>query len=192
MVVGAAEEAEAVGQDFQRALAEHQAVELHPLLEDAEDQVLLLEAGDFGEVLLAGLLRSAAACVIRCSSAMWVSPCLLSSFERLRPLFRDRRGRSARPTPRPATAARLRIRSAAGSPNARDPFRWRSTGRSVRRRRPIRCPMARGRNLAGRRLACALSSAIAKVFERSHQTYSFRSVRMALVRERRRRWEETK
>ena len=46
MVVGAAEEAEAVGQDFERPLAVHQAVELHPLLEDAEDQVLLLEAGD--------------------------------------------------------------------------------------------------------------------------------------------------
>ena len=49
VVVGAAEEAEAVGQDLERALAEHQAVLLDPLLEDLEDQVLLLEA----DVLLA-------------------------------------------------------------------------------------------------------------------------------------------
>ena len=54
MVVGAAEEAEAVGQDFERPLAEHHALELHPLLEDAEDQLLLLEAGDFGELLQLG------------------------------------------------------------------------------------------------------------------------------------------
>ena len=45
VVVRAAEEAEAVGQDFQRPLAEHQAVLLDPLLEDLEDQVLLLQAG---------------------------------------------------------------------------------------------------------------------------------------------------
>ena len=56
VVVGAAEEAEAVGQDFQRAFAEHQAVELHPLFEDPEDQILLLDAGDLRTVLLAGLL----------------------------------------------------------------------------------------------------------------------------------------
>ena len=55
MIVGAAEEAEAVGQDFERPLAEHQAVDLHPLFQDAKDQVLPLEAGDFGQVLLAGL-----------------------------------------------------------------------------------------------------------------------------------------
>ena len=56
VVVGAAEEAEAVGQDLQRPLAVHQPVELHPLLEDPEDQVLLLDAGVVGEVFLAGLL----------------------------------------------------------------------------------------------------------------------------------------
>ena len=44
VVVGAAQEAEAVGQDFERAFAEHQAVLLDPLLEDLEDQVLLLQA----------------------------------------------------------------------------------------------------------------------------------------------------
>ena len=44
VVIGAAQEAEAVGQDFQRPFAEHQAVELHPLLENFEDQVLLLDA----------------------------------------------------------------------------------------------------------------------------------------------------
>ena len=43
VVVGAAEEAEAVGEDFERPLAEHQAVLLDPLLEDLEDQVLLLQ-----------------------------------------------------------------------------------------------------------------------------------------------------
>ena len=51
VVVGAAEEAEAVGQDFERALAVHQAFELHPLFEDAEDQLLLFEAADFGDLL---------------------------------------------------------------------------------------------------------------------------------------------
>ena len=56
MIVGAAEEAEAVGQDLQGPLAEHQPVELHPLLENPEDQVLLLDAGVLGEVFLAGLL----------------------------------------------------------------------------------------------------------------------------------------
>ena len=56
VVVGAAEEAEPVGQDLQRPLAVHQPVELHPLLENPEDQVLLLDAGVIGEVFLAGLL----------------------------------------------------------------------------------------------------------------------------------------
>ena len=40
VVIGAAQEAEAVGQDFERAFAEHQAVLLDALLEDLEDQVL--------------------------------------------------------------------------------------------------------------------------------------------------------
>ena len=52
VVVGAAEEAEAVGEDLQRALAEHQAVLLDPLLEDLEDQVLLLQAGVLDDALL--------------------------------------------------------------------------------------------------------------------------------------------
>ena len=43
VVVGAAEEAEAVGQDLEGPLAVHQAVLLDPLLEDLEDQVLLLQ-----------------------------------------------------------------------------------------------------------------------------------------------------
>ena len=64
MVVGAAEEAEAVGQDFERALAEHQAVELHPLLEDLEDQVLL---GDLMKSSRPSLRRPCAA--RRCPSA---------------------------------------------------------------------------------------------------------------------------
>ena len=43
VVVGTAQEAEAVGQDLEGTLAVHQAVLLDPLLEDLEDQVLLLE-----------------------------------------------------------------------------------------------------------------------------------------------------
>ena len=54
MIVGAAQESESVGQDFERALAEHQAVHLRPLFEDAEDEVLLLEPGVFADLLLAG------------------------------------------------------------------------------------------------------------------------------------------
>ena len=53
MVVGAAEEAEAVGEDFERPLAEHQAVELHPLFEDPEDEVVLLGPGDVADLFLA-------------------------------------------------------------------------------------------------------------------------------------------
>ena len=54
VVVGAAQEAEAVGQDFQRPLAVHQAVLLDPLLEDLEDQVLLLQARVLGDPLVLG------------------------------------------------------------------------------------------------------------------------------------------
>ena len=57
VVVGAAQEAEAVGQDFERALAEHQAVLLDALLEDLEDQVLLLQPGVVGEPLVLGDLE---------------------------------------------------------------------------------------------------------------------------------------
>ena len=56
VIIGAAKKAEAVGQDFQRAFAEHQAVELHALLEDLEDQILLLDPHEVGQVFLAGLL----------------------------------------------------------------------------------------------------------------------------------------
>ena len=51
VVVGAAEEAEPVGQDLERPLAVHQAVLLDPLLEDLEDQVLLLQAHVLGDAL---------------------------------------------------------------------------------------------------------------------------------------------
>ena len=51
VVVGAAQEAEAVGQDLERSLAVHQAVLLDPLLEDLEDQVLLLEPHVIGDAL---------------------------------------------------------------------------------------------------------------------------------------------
>jgi hypothetical protein len=52
--VGAAQEAEAIGQDFQRALAEHQAVEFHALAEDAKHQILLLRARHVADLLPAG------------------------------------------------------------------------------------------------------------------------------------------
>ncbi len=54
VVIGAAQEAEAVGERFERAFAEHQAVLLDALLEDFEDQVLLLEARIIAELLLLG------------------------------------------------------------------------------------------------------------------------------------------
>ena len=44
VVIGTAQEAEAVGQNFQRPFAEHQAVHLHALFEQLEDQVLPLDA----------------------------------------------------------------------------------------------------------------------------------------------------
>ena len=56
MIVGAAEKPESVGQDLQRSFAEHQPIELHPFLEDFEDQVLLLDARQLGEVFTARLL----------------------------------------------------------------------------------------------------------------------------------------
>src|SRR5205823_110154 len=57
VVVGAAQEAEAVGQHFQRPLAEHQAVLLDPLLEDFEDQVLLFQTRVLGQPLVLGDLE---------------------------------------------------------------------------------------------------------------------------------------
>ncbi len=54
VVIGAAQEAEAVGEDFKRSLAVHQAVLFDALLKDLEDQVLLLQAGDFGESFIFG------------------------------------------------------------------------------------------------------------------------------------------
>ncbi len=56
MIVGAAQKAEAVRQHLQRPLSIHQSVELDPLLQDAEDQVLPLDAGVIAQVFLAGLL----------------------------------------------------------------------------------------------------------------------------------------
>ena len=54
VVIGTAEESEAVGQNFERPFAEHQPVELGPLLEDLEDQVLLLQPGVFGQPFFLG------------------------------------------------------------------------------------------------------------------------------------------
>ena len=54
VVIGAAQEAEAVGQDFERALAEHQAVLLDAFLEDLEDEILLLETGIVAESFVPG------------------------------------------------------------------------------------------------------------------------------------------
>ena len=57
MIIRAAEEPEPVGQDFERPLAVHQAVELHALLEDAEDQILPFDRAGFGDIFLAGQLQ---------------------------------------------------------------------------------------------------------------------------------------
>ena len=54
MGVGTSQEAEAVRQDLERALAEHQAVELDPLLEDPEHEILLLLPRHVAQILLAG------------------------------------------------------------------------------------------------------------------------------------------
>ena len=54
MVVGTAEKPEPVGQDFERPLAEHQPVELDPLLENAEHEVLLLGPLEVLDLLLPG------------------------------------------------------------------------------------------------------------------------------------------
>ena len=51
VIVGTAQEAETIGQDFQRPFAEHQAVHLGPLFQDLEDQVLLLQTGVIGQLL---------------------------------------------------------------------------------------------------------------------------------------------
>ena len=54
MVVGTAEESESVGKDLERPFAEHQPVELDPLLQDPEDEVVLLGTGDVADLLLTG------------------------------------------------------------------------------------------------------------------------------------------
>jgi hypothetical protein len=54
VVLGAAEEAEAVGQDLEHALAVHQAVLADAAAQDLEDQVLLLHPDVVGDALLAG------------------------------------------------------------------------------------------------------------------------------------------
>ncbi len=54
VVFGAAEESEAVGEDFQDAFAVHQAVLADAAAEDLEDQVLLLEADVIGDSLFLG------------------------------------------------------------------------------------------------------------------------------------------
>ena len=52
IVVGASQKAEAVGQDFERPFAEHQAILLDPFLEDFEDEVLFLEAAVIARAFL--------------------------------------------------------------------------------------------------------------------------------------------
>src|SRR5262249_39549320 len=45
VVIRTAQESEAVRQNFQRALAEHESVLLHPLLKDLKNEILFLQAG---------------------------------------------------------------------------------------------------------------------------------------------------
>ena len=54
IVVGAAQEAEAVGQDLERPFAVHQAVLLDALFEDLEDQILLFEPHVLDDALALG------------------------------------------------------------------------------------------------------------------------------------------
>ena len=54
MVIGAAQKAEAIRQNLQRSLAKHQAIELHPLFQDAKDQFVLLGPDDVVDMLLPG------------------------------------------------------------------------------------------------------------------------------------------
>jgi len=51
VVVRTAQEPEAIREDLQRSFAIHQPVQLHPFLENIENQVLLLQARDFLDVL---------------------------------------------------------------------------------------------------------------------------------------------
>src|SRR6185436_16078069 len=57
VVIGGAEEAEAVGQHFEHALGEDEAALLGPRLQDLEDQLLLAHAGRARHVELLGDLR---------------------------------------------------------------------------------------------------------------------------------------
>ena len=52
MVVRAAEESEAVGEDLERPLSEHQAIELHPFFQDPEHEVVLLDPRQVADLLL--------------------------------------------------------------------------------------------------------------------------------------------
>ena len=54
VVVGAAQEAEAIGEDFEGSFAEHESVETGAFFEDAEDEILFFEPMDFGELILFG------------------------------------------------------------------------------------------------------------------------------------------
>ena len=135
MVVGAAEETEAVGQHLQGPLAVHQPVELDPLLENPEDQVLLLDAGVLGEVFPPGSSINSAI-DIRCSSAMWVSSeCLSCSSVRR---YSSLPARLRRQSPRPPTAAPPVPRPPARSWTSGE--KWRCGLRSrFRLGLPVRC-----------------------------------------------------
>lgn len=54
VVVGAAEEAESIGENFECAFSEHESIEAGAFLEDSEDEVLFFEPVNFGELILFG------------------------------------------------------------------------------------------------------------------------------------------
>ena len=56
VVVGAAEKAEAIGKDLQRAFAKHQPVELDPFFQNPKHQLVLLDASDVATAFLASEL----------------------------------------------------------------------------------------------------------------------------------------
>ena len=76
VVIGTAQKTETIGQDLQRPFAEHQPIELYALF-----QILKIRSCRLMPVISAmfSLRACSMSCVIgiRCSSAMWMSPCLI-------------------------------------------------------------------------------------------------------------------
>src|SRR5690606_33719479 len=57
VIIGTAQKAETIGQNFERPLAVEQTVHFDPLFENLEYKILLLHGGGVFDVILAGLLN---------------------------------------------------------------------------------------------------------------------------------------